>query len=458
MSETWRRKTYYGTRVLIETERILESDVPDGLLCITGPQLEMLRNVTQYLKRRSTFARDYDATHYLVPTEAQWDDIQAIVADLENTLMGCEDIVASLDDIAAALSCLCTAANRTITDGTAGPKLIDDYLDDGTLIPDDTYGSTVPLDADRCELAQITYWNAWYIVVNLIGPLDELAIDLLMPALVALIGTLAGGPVVGIPAALLIQAVRWMIEAKSLGLLPDVLSVWEDAQEDIICAIYRGLDTGYRRAEYEAMLVISDLPTISAIDKIGLHCLVCPWALMVAKESLDEAVEFAVDHVVAGYCDDCDQIEGNDWWALYLPIAANLVEIDHPEDDNWISGCWEYNLPAGWQTNGVVFEVKNKVGPCQLKRMGKAEAGCSGTELWPNTSDDLQNGEYFCVSGGGIDEATCKSVLCPDATTITYNYDFTGALTINGGFHLGWSCEGSADIHVKYLVMRGSPP
>lgn len=458
MSEDWRRKTFYKPRVLIDTARVLEPQFDDSLLCITGAQLEMLRNVTQYLKRRSTFCSELQEGYYLAPTQEEWDQVQAIVAELEETLMGCEGIETQLEAIAAQLACLCSAANRAVTDGSASQKLIDDYLDDGTLIPVDTYGGTTPAEADRCALAQLVYWQAWWVVVNLIGPLDELAIDLLMPALIALLGTLAGAPIVGIPAALLIMAVRGLIEAKNLGVLPDVLSTWEDAEEDIICALYRGLDTGYRAAENAAMKVIADLPVISPVDKVALHCLVCPWAMMVAQEALENATEFALDHVEAGYCADCNEIEGNDWWALYLPIASNTVEIDHPEASNWISGCWEYSLPAGWITNGVVFEVKNKVGDCQLKRMGKNEAGCNGSELWPNTSDQLQNGVYFAVDGQSIDEVTCKATLCPGAPTLTPIYSRTGALTINGGFHLGWDCTGSADIHVKYLVMRGSPP
>jgi hypothetical protein len=296
------------------------------------------------------------------------------------------------------------------------------------------------------------------VVVNLIGPLDELVIDLLMPALIALLGTLAGAPIVGIPAALLIMAVRGLLEAKNLGVLPDVLSTWEAAEEDIICALYLGLETGYRAAENAAMQVITALPVISFADKVALHCLVCPWAMMVAQTAYDNATDFAVAHVTPGACDPCNEVEGSDWWALYLPEYVNTIEMDHPQASNWISGCWEYALPTGWVTNGVIIEVKNKTGNCQLKRMGAAEAGCSGSELWGNTSDVLADGDYFCVMGDAIDEAECKATLSPDAIDLTNVYSRTGPLTINGGFHLGWNCEGAADIHVKWLIMRGAIP
>lgn len=458
MSEEWRRKDFYKPRVLIDTDRILDPQFSDGLLCITGAQIEMLRNLTQYLKRRSTFASEYHEGYYLAPSEEEWDQLQAIVAELEETLMGCEGIETQLEAIATQLACLCSAANRAREDGAASQKLIDDYLDDGTLIPVDTYGGTTPAEDDRCALAQLVYWQAWWVVVNLIGPLDELVIDLLMPALIALLGTLAGAPIVGIPAALLIMAVRGLLEAKNLGVLPDILSTWEDAQEDIICALYLGLETGYRSAENAAMQVITALPVISLADKVALHCLVCPWAMMVAQEALENETEFAVDHVEAGYCVDCAIIEGSDWWALRFPRATDTVVILHPEGVYWEAGCWEYALPAGWVSNGVVLDVWEHTG-CDLKRMGAFEAGCSGSEFWGNQSaGDLTEGEFFCVNGTGIDEVECKAMLCPDATDKTNVYVRTGPLTVNCGFHLGYDCTGDARVHIKYLVMQGSPP
>ncbi|GAG55392.1 unnamed protein product, partial [marine sediment metagenome] len=313
-------------------------------------------------------------------------------------------------------------------------------------------------EAERCALAQLVYWQAWFVVVNLIGPLDELAIDLLMPVLIGLLATLAGGPLVGVPAALLIMAVRGLIEAKVGGVLDDVLSTWEDAQEDIICALYLNLEDGYRAAENAAMAVIVDLPVISPVVKVALHCLVCPWAIMLAQEALTNETDFAEDYVEPGYCADCNEQEGTDWWALRLPLEGNTVEIENPSEGSWGGACWEYSLPAGWVTNGVVLDVIDRTGGGLLKRMSAGEAGCSGSELWGNTSPDLPLGEYFCVVGTDIDEAECKAALCPDATTYDNTISRTGALTINAGFHIGFNPLCSASIHVKYLVMRGSIP
>jgi len=48
----------------------------------------MLRNCVQYLDRRSTFVSEYEELRYQTPNDADWDDILAIVADLEEELMG----------------------------------------------------------------------------------------------------------------------------------------------------------------------------------------------------------------------------------------------------------------------------------------------------------------------------------------------------------------------------------
>lgn len=371
MSEVWRRKTYYDPRVLIDVGRVLEPRFGDSMLCITGAQLELLRNLTQYLHRRSTFADEYYTDYYICADNDDWDALQAIVAELEETLMGCEEITTKLDDIATQLACLCSAAKRAVTDGTSLAPIIDGYLTDGTLIPYDTYGGTTALEDERCALAQLVYWQAWQVVVNLIGPLDELAVDLLMPVLVGFIATLAGGPVVGIPAALLIMLVRGLVEEKVGGTLGDVLSTWEDAQEDIICAVYVGLATGYREAERLAMEEIVSLPVISPVAMVALHCLVCPWAIMAAKEAYDNASDFAIENVTPGYCVDCDEVQGRTFYDVTWP----------PCEGSMFQG-WGFCAGNGWKC-----ACNQSVPPCthleQIFTLGdpNLHASCSAIEF-----------------------------------------------------------------------------
>ena len=429
-------------------------------MCITGAQLEMLRNLTQYLHRRSTFVAETHEGYYLAADNDDWDSIQAVVAELEETLMGCTEFTDLLQDILAQMQCVCNKMTNIIENGPALQPLVDHYLGDGTLVDVDDNGGTVPLDAERCALAQLVYWQAWWVVVNLIGPLDELAVDLLLPILVGLLGTLAGGPVTGIPAALAIMLVRGLIEAQKGGFLPDILSVWEDAQEDIICALYLGLDTGYRAAEVSAMQVIADLPIISPADKVALHCLVSPWAIMVAKQAYDGATEFALEHVQAGYCVDCDEVVGDDWWAEYQDKDTNTIAIDDPIGDGWTSGCWEYVVPAGQTVCGVVFEVKNKVGAIDIKRMDQDSGTCGDVSLWGNNSagDIADEGWYFAVNGQEIDEVDCKARLAPGSTDKTNVTRRAGPVQVSATFVIGFSIIGSVDIHLAWVVFEGTAP
>ena len=88
MSEIERRRRYRYNHVLIESARILDPQFSDAVVFLSGAQIELLRNVTQYLNRQDTYVAEYEGNYYLVPTDEDFDSIQAIIADLEETLMG----------------------------------------------------------------------------------------------------------------------------------------------------------------------------------------------------------------------------------------------------------------------------------------------------------------------------------------------------------------------------------
>jgi len=88
MGEAVRRRNYRYNRILIGTDRVLDPQFDDAVVFLTGAQIEMLRNVTQYLNRLETYVSEYTPGYYLTPTAADYDDILEIVADLEETLMG----------------------------------------------------------------------------------------------------------------------------------------------------------------------------------------------------------------------------------------------------------------------------------------------------------------------------------------------------------------------------------
>ena len=88
MSEVERRRQYTETRVLIDSVKILSPTFDDGDLYFTGSQIELMRNLMQYANRIESYVAEYEPGYYLTPDNDDWDDIQAIVADLEEVLMG----------------------------------------------------------------------------------------------------------------------------------------------------------------------------------------------------------------------------------------------------------------------------------------------------------------------------------------------------------------------------------
>ena len=88
MSEVERRRPYKAQRVLISSVAVLNPTFDDGDLYFTGPQIEIMRNLVQYANRPENYAAEWELGYYLIPDDDDWDDIQAIVADLEEVLMG----------------------------------------------------------------------------------------------------------------------------------------------------------------------------------------------------------------------------------------------------------------------------------------------------------------------------------------------------------------------------------
>lgn len=99
MFDIVRRRKYDERRVLIDSARILDSPFDDSLICLSGAELELLRNVCLYLRRQDTFVASYFAQHYLTPDAEDWDSLLAVVAGLEEKLMGCAEIETLIDQI-----------------------------------------------------------------------------------------------------------------------------------------------------------------------------------------------------------------------------------------------------------------------------------------------------------------------------------------------------------------------
>ena len=69
------------------------------LLVVTDDQIEVLRNLVNYAHQRKSWNDEtIDSERYYMPSDADWDDIEALVDDLEDKLMSQCDFV-TLDDV-----------------------------------------------------------------------------------------------------------------------------------------------------------------------------------------------------------------------------------------------------------------------------------------------------------------------------------------------------------------------
>jgi len=93
MSDTDTYYRYTDERVLLLTSQIFRPTAASAVIQLTGAQVEMLRNMTQYLNRPNTYVWEYEIDRYLTPDADNFDDILAIVANLEEKLMGNENVI-----------------------------------------------------------------------------------------------------------------------------------------------------------------------------------------------------------------------------------------------------------------------------------------------------------------------------------------------------------------------------
>jgi hypothetical protein len=305
--EPWRVKQFYDKRILIEVSRVLESSVSDSLICLTGAQLEMLRNLCQYLHRRSTFVDEYLATGYLAPTNEEWDEIQAIVAELEEALMGCTEITEQLEAIAGAVACLCEQARYGSQYTSLTQPMIEYYLDNGELQYDDPYPQEEVEDPVRCATAQLAWQQSWELLTEYIQPTQAKTIDILLPAAMVALATWVGTPLLGIPTGIILALLWDVIEVWVEGQLQSVANQLFSAKEELICAVYVGLEGSLQDAHDAAAEEINSWEGFSEIDKIVMRALYAPWLIALAAKAWENQSQWAIDNVTPGYCLLCEQ-------------------------------------------------------------------------------------------------------------------------------------------------------
>lgn len=262
MAEYWRYKSYYSKRVLISTERIITPQFDDIIVCLTGAQLEMLRNLTQYLHRRTTFAEEETTQNYLTPTNDDWDSIQSVVSDLEDKLMGCDmdTLVAAIE---ALTTCVCSI-QTTVTDGTPLPVTttgteLAPTLGEETSI----HGVGVPIGTDdMCGLANVIVGFTFEFITETLLPFANAALDATAAAVAAttLFSVLSGG--LGIGVALVTALFHGLVQYLADQSTSNIINWMFGNAQELVCVLFEGFKFGGFNT---AMLSMTDY-----IDDSGL--------------------------------------------------------------------------------------------------------------------------------------------------------------------------------------------
>lgn len=468
MSENaWRRKGHYKTRVLIGTSDVLESPFEDALICITGAQRNLLQNLTEYLHRRSTFVSEYGDGYYLAPTNVQWDDLQEVVADLEDKIMNCDQYTALFDAILEAAECACLGSGKGHTSPIIGP-IYDDLEDDGTIEWANPVTTTQPVDDDMCALAQLVYQMAYEVLTEYVEPLQESLHEILLFLVLAALAVWLGGPLALVPGAALYHAIQAFLDAWVEGELTNTRTELMSQQEDLICAMYSAWYIGgdYAAAAAAAKVVINGSEAWSPIDKALFGLWFSPLTMGLCQTAWDEQTGWATSNVEEDACDECEleDVVGTDWWARPLWAEGNTLELYKPPN-SWDYGkdCWTIDVPDEQEAVGYVLEMTVRDNQ-HWSRMSNWD-GCAqgGTGFTPNTSETWNQTAphfYFYAKTGEIDAAECKAALSPGATSMPSFYKCVGPQTARQGVQAGSEYVPACNITLvwKWAIFKGTSP
>lgn len=316
MVEQWRIKKYYDKRQMIETQRVITPQFDNIVVCLTGSDLEMLRNLMPLLRWRTSFVSEYHTNHYLCPDNADWDLIQGLVADLERRLMGGEiealitAIEAQTDVIDVLRQCVCETAAWQQKQASMLPDL-NGYVgnEDVTyLSPSETEGTFTPPETDtlRCELAQAIWWYTYELHTEILLPFADTTSDRLTSLVVGAVGFGALAGFVGIPVAVLSAIVIAIVAWGVSGSISNLVNWFLATKDEIICILYDNLpDTSTAATLVRAY--VNDQSELSFLEKAVINSvLASSWHYgWICKDQQEN--DTWRDYFVQGQCQACEE-------------------------------------------------------------------------------------------------------------------------------------------------------
>jgi hypothetical protein len=490
--EPWQIKKYYRPRVLIGVNDLLDPPLPDmTLVCLTGSELLLLRNVLAYCHRRSSFVVTYGTSHYVTPDNETWDIIQGIVAELEGKLMAdCSELLEKLDLVIAALDLVApglTAIDDTLALMSAGISSIVDRMDigneylqcvcrklddirqdpansaivdagitDGSLIVDDPYPweETPGIDSDACAIAQLTWSFMYEMMTEVIHPAQDKAHSVLFPLALTVVASWIGTPLLGIPVGALMMLIYVLMDAWVEGRFTVIENAIFTNKDEIVCAAYEELrQTGNLQAAATAVAdAIREIPELSVLDVVCMTSLTSSWVMSRMSVAWDNQTPWALQRVTPGYCSTCGTIEGDDWYAVAVPQPDGDLDFDHTPGAYWLKhtycGANEGEIVA------YVAELVAKTGDCSLGWNNETAVDCVGSTISPtNGMNDPDGTEYYVYRQFTHNDAQAVSMLCPGATLQSTNMNnkySDDPFAIQAS--MGWNCTGTATVRIKYIV------
>jgi len=368
MANEWRVKKYYNPRITVETSRILDTTFPDILVCLTGSQVELLRNMCGYLSRRSTFVSEAHEQYYLAPSNDEWDSLQEIVAELEYKLMACDmDLLidaintqTSVIDVLRQCVCETMTYQQKIASGLPDVGGYVENLDVTYLSTSETEGVFTPAATDtiRCEQAQSIWYYTYQMYTETLLPFADTTSDNLTALIVGSVGFGALAGFVGIPVAVLSAIVLAIIAWGIAGAIANFRNWMLGTKDEIICLLYNSLPDTSAAAQVVGAYIDAAVE-LSYLDKMVLKTVLASswhygWILL-------------------------DQETNSTWDDYFVPGQCTLCDAPIP-------GCWEF-------------------GPCDLPTWIGGNVECAydgvlltgGSTYWNVQSVTPVSGDYFIV-------------------------------------------------------------
>lgn len=380
----------------------------------------------------------------------------------------CEDILAELEAIKDAVTCICPSLadmRQQTTISENWPELPDttDYFDWSNTEPNPTIEEQA--DEEACTLAQCWYQAGLELITETVLPTFRFSFDALVPAVAALLVVITGGA--ALPVFIGVYLGAELFEAL-LGLAYDsaetnlVNWLWT-AKEDLVCLMYNELRLGGEGADmwgvvYDAL--VADAVDLSAGDKLIVNRWMGGIALSAAETAIEEESPWVDTASESGFCDGCDilPIVGDDWIAIEYTGPYNPRTIYHPPGSSWVGSCTAHDLPGTATCVGMFFEVTDVSGDCDIKAVHGPDAGCTGVQSYvPNNPYLLSEGWYYYRDEWNHDHDEAVAEVHPGSTQVAQWSNPAQYLT-SLAWMLGWNCEGSATFTIKYLVFAGTTP